>query len=105
MLAQLPPEGELPDVPTLPPVPAAHEGPHPPGLTARAGPAPPLRCARQAAVILLVCGTPAFSGLMVTSQAFPDQSHRGHHPGVPGVHRVPLLRPGGGTARRAGTSP
>ena len=51
VLAQLPPEGELPDIPTK----AA------------------LRCARQAAVILLVCGTLTFSGLMVTSQAFRTQ--------------------------------
>ena len=32
-----------------------------------------LRYARQAAVILLVCGTLTFSGLMVTSQAFRTQ--------------------------------
>lgn len=30
VLAQLPPEGELPDIPTSPRFQRAHEGPHPP---------------------------------------------------------------------------
>ena len=72
VLAQLPPEGELPDIPTSPRfqrrMKALIRRADRPGWAKAA-----LRCARQAAVILLVCGTLTFSGLMVTSQAFRTQ--------------------------------
>lgn len=72
VLAQLPPEGELPDIPTSPRfqrrMKALIRRADRPGWAKAA-----LRCARQAAVILLVCGTLTFSGLMVTSQAFRAQ--------------------------------
>ena len=63
VLAQLPPEGELPDIPTSPRfqrrMKALIRRADRPGWAKAA-----LRCARQAAVILLVCGTLTFSGLM-----------------------------------------
>ena len=72
VLAQLPPEGELPDIPTSPRfqrrMKALIRRADRPGWAKAA-----LRCARQAAVILLVCGTLTFSSLMVTSQAFRTQ--------------------------------
>lgn len=72
VLAQLPPEGELPDIPTSPRfqrrMKALIRRADRPGWAKAA-----LCCARQAAVILLVCGTLTFSGLMVTSQAFRAQ--------------------------------
>ena len=75
VLAQLPPEGELPDIPTSPRfqrrMKALIRRADRPGWAKAA-----LRCARQAAVILLVCGTLTFSGLMLTSQAFRTQVKR-----------------------------
>ena len=62
VLAQLPPEGELPDIPTSPRfqrrMKALIRRADRPGWAKAA-----LRCARQAAVILLVCGTLTFSSL------------------------------------------
>ena len=71
MLAQLPPEGELPDIPPSPRfqrrMKALIRRADRPGWAKAA-----LRCARQAAVILLVCGTLTFSGLMVITQVFQE---------------------------------